>query len=163
MNSPIARALREAAATALPPRAFLRRDRGDGLFVTNAPRVAPEADWTAPLSAAGFLCQSESGLIRLTPGPVWLARLELDYPEPPDFLCVSLTRVEGLAPEPESLRLFALGVKALEDASEAPRFDRRLRQRAAECLRLNQTHPHDPTRGGGLYACALLHHEIGGM
>ena len=41
------------------------------------------------------------------------------------------------------------------------RFDRLLRRRAAECLRLNRTHPLDSPRGGGLYACALLAYALG--
>ena len=163
MSSPLIRALRAAAAAQLPPRAFLRRDRGEALFVTNAPRLRPETDWAEALSAAGFVCEVKDGLLYLIPGSAWLARLEAECPAPPDALCASLLRFRGLSPEPESLRLFALGARALEIPAEGPRYDRRLRQRAAECLRLNATHPHDPPRGGGLYACALLDHEIGGI
>ena len=160
MNSPLTAALREAASAPLPPGAFLRRHRGGALFVTDAPRRAPEGDWCAALAAAGFVGRIENGLLLLSPGPAWLMRLESQWPEPPDFLCASLARFRHLPPEPESLALFALGAAALEDPSLPPRFDRQLRRRAAVCLRLNRTHPQDPPRGGGLFACALLDHEL---
>ena len=51
------RTLRQAAAAALPRGAFLRRDRGEALFVTDAPRQRPEADWpgiAARLARSGF-------------------------------------------------------------------------------------------------------------
>ena len=50
----LARILRQAAADALPEGAFLRRDRGDALFVTNAPGLCPGADWATALAEAGF-------------------------------------------------------------------------------------------------------------
>ena len=93
------------------------------------------------------------GLLRLTPGPVWLERLEAAFPEPPDAFCETLARFRGMRPEPESLALFALAIKRIDGAADDGRFERRLRQRAAECLRLNAN---DATsHGGGLYACAL--------
>ena len=160
MSSPLSFALREAAAAALPPGAFLRRDRGDALFVTDAPRLRPEADWPRLFSGAGFACVVENGLALLAPDAGWLDRLEGSRPEPPDALCASLLRFRGLAPEAESLRLFALGARALDGGEDGARFDRLLRQRAAACLRLNRMdHDHSP-RGGGLYACALLDHEL---
>ena len=63
-------------------------------------------------------------------------------------------RFAGLAPDAESLRLFALGARLLDGEGDDGRFERALRRRAAECLRLNagRTGP----CGGGLYACALL-------
>ena len=152
--------LRAAAAGALPQGAFLRRDRSDALFVTNAPRLAPDGDWARALAAAGFRCEAQRGLIRLWPGPAWLARLEAETPEPPDALCEGLLRFRGLAPEGESLTLFARGARALEAGSGGAADDRALRRRAAACLRLNRTEPDQPIRGGGLYACALLNHII---
>lgn len=160
MSSPLARALREAASAALPPEAFLKRDRGDGLFVTDAPRRRSEADCLAALARAGFDAVDLGGLVRLTPGPVWLTRLETARPEPPDSLCAGCVPFRGLEPDSASLRLFALGARCLEGEPEAERFDRLLRQRIAECLRLNRMNPCDPPRGGGLYACALLNHEL---
>ena len=145
--------LRDAARRALPEGAFLRRDRGEGLFVTDAPARDPGGDWQNRLTEAGFLVEVTGGLARLTPGAKWLAELEARFPPPPNPFCESLFRFAGMSPEAESLSLFALGAKAREDAEAAARFDRQLRQRAAECLRLNAN---GPTHGGGLYACALL-------
>lgn len=160
MDSPIAAALRHAAASALPEGAFLRRDRGDALFVSNAPRLCADGDWTLALNRAGFCCEVSGGLLRLWPDGTWLARLEAEYPQPPDALCEGLSRFAGLAPEAGSLALFALGAKALEAGAGGAAYDKALRQRAALCLRLNRTEPDQPTRGGGLYACALLNFII---
>ena len=156
----LTRVLRRAAAAKLPDRAFLRRDRGEALFVTNAPRLCPDADWPAVLSAVGFDTALSGGLLRLWPGACWLTRLEAAWPDPPDAFCASLRRFRGCAPEPESLRLFALGARCLDGGDGATRFDRLLRQRAAVCLRLNATNPHEPPLGGGLYACALLDYAL---
>ena len=153
-------ALRRAAAGVLPPGAFLRRDRGDALFVTDAPRLRPEADWPGAFARAGFRCRIRDGLARLAPGAEWLVRLERERPVPPDDLCQSLLRFSGLPPEEESLALFALGAKRLDGAPDDGRYNTRLRRRAAVCLRLNRTDPLDRPRGGGLYACALLDHEL---
>ena len=153
-------ALRAAASAALPEGAFLRRDRGDALFVTDAPRLCPEGDWPAALAGAGFACARSGGLLRLVPDARWLMRLEADQPEPPDDLCASLRRFRGIEPEAESLRLFALGAKCLDGGADAARFDRLLRQRTAVCLRLNAMNPEKPPCGGGLYACALLDYAL---
>lgn len=155
MNS-LAKSLRRAAARALPPGAFLRRDRGEALFVSDAPRLRPGADWGEVLAGTGLRWEVRGALLRLSPGPSWLARLEAAFPDPPDALCASLARFRSLLPEDESLRLFALGARALDAGRADPRFDRLLRQRAAVCLRLNRTNPIPIPRGGGLYACALL-------
>ena len=159
MNS-FALALRQAARAALPEGAFLRRDRGDGLFVTDAPRRCPDGGWRQALREAGFAVEARDVLARLSPGPIWLKALEARFPGPPDAFCNSLFRFAGQDPEEESLMLFALGTRVLDGGDGDERFDHALRQRAAECLRLNGIHPEGPTRGGGLYACALLHHLI---
>lgn len=152
--------LRAAAAEALPEGAFLRRDRGDALFVSDAPRLASVAALAGALAKAGFRCEASGGLIRLWPDALWLARMEAERPDPPDDLCAGLMRFRGLRPEAESLALFTLGARALDGADEAERFERALRRRAAECLRLNAMDPTPSPRGGGLYACALLAHDI---
>ena len=150
-RDPFVARLRRAAADALPERAFLRRDRGDALYVTNALRLAPDAPWAERLDRAGFLVQAEDGLLRLWPGDVWMDALIRQYPSPPDFLCASLVRFAALPADEESVRLFAMGLRALEGEADLP-FERRLRSRAAVCLR---------TGGGdGLYACGLLVHRI---
>lgn len=143
-----AAALRRAARQLLPTGAFLRRDRGDALYVTDAPRRSAAVDW----SAAGFVCREAGGLAYLTPDAVWLQRLEALYPDPPDALCQSFRRFTG-PPDAEALRLFARGMKALEAGAHDPGYARELRQHAAVCLR-----EHLP--GGGLYACALANHLI---
>ena len=156
----LCRILRAAATAALPPGAFLRRDRGDALFITDAPRIDPGADRAVRLNAAGFTCAGSGGLLRLWPAEIWLTRLEAATPDPPDDLCRGLFRFRGKAPDGASLKLFALGMRCLDGGEGATRFDRLLRQRAAQCLRENAMNPDDPTRGGGLYACALLDHEL---
>ena len=143
----LARTLRTAAAAALPEGAFLRRDRDDALFVTDAPRFGFRLDLAARLFEAGFYCTDNGGLLRLWPAEIRLTRLEAACPDPPAALS-------------QSLKLFALGLRCLDGGDGAIRFDRQLRQRAATCLRLNAMNPSDPTRGGGLYACALLDHEL---
>ena len=156
----LARTLRTAAAAALPEGAFLRRDRGDALFVTDAPRFSAETDWAARLFEAGFYCTDNGGLLRLWPAEIWLTRLEAACPDPPDALSQALLRFRGHSADGESLKLFALGLRCLDGGDGAARFDRQLRQRAAACLRLNAMNPSEPNRGGGLYACALLDHEL---
>ena len=143
MNS-FASELRAAARALLPEGASLKRDRGEALYVTRAAGI----DWTP----ACFMCRDEGGLAHLTPGPVWLERLEADYPDPPDFLSASLRRFTG-PPDDRILRLFAAAVKQLDGGEYDPRYAQRLRQHAAVCLR-----EHSP--GGGLYACALANHLI---
>ncbi len=154
----LAEQLRAAARAALPERAFLRRDRGDALFVSDAPRLCPPSEWAPALDRAGFIHKADGGLLRLTPGPAWLERLEARFPEPPDAFCATLARFRGVPPEAESLALFAQAVKLLDGAPNDDRFDRQLRQRAAVCLRLNQNN--NITHGGGLYACALARYII---
>lgn len=160
MRSGVARALRAAASCALPGGAFLRRDRGDALFVTDAPRLRSPEDLREALGRAGFACAVDGDLLRLYPGEAWLARLEAEYPKAPDTLCESLRRFAGLTPDTHSLGLFTLGAKAMDGGEGAEEFERLLRRRAAECLRLNRTQPDANPRGGGLYACALLRFEM---
>ena len=140
--------VRGAARALLPDRAFLRRDRGEGLFVTNAPRLEPGVDWPAKAKTAGFEAALRGSLMVLSPGAVWAARLEARFPEPPDFLCGSLFRFAGLASEGGALRLFANGLRILDGGEGVMVYDRQLRQLAAAALREG--------RGAGLYACALV-------
>ena len=143
--------LRRAATELLSEGAFLHRDRDGALYVTDAPRREPKADWPRRFAGAGFACRAEKGLVALTPGAAWLLRLEAEYPQPPDFFSASLIRFAGLCADDEGLALFACGVRALE--GEANDFERRLRQRAAVALRSGSDRM---TIGGGLYACALI-------
>lgn len=140
--------MRRALAAALPPGAFLKRDRGEALFVTDAPRRGPCPDW----AALDFEAALAGGLARLTPGAGWLRALEAACDEPPDCFCASLRRFMG-QPEDGARRLFAQGLKCLDDPRQFSVYDRALRQRAAVALR-------GGVGGGGLYACALLRHQI---
>ena len=154
----LAQALRRAARAALPEGAFLRRDRGEALFVTDAPRRRPDADWPAVCAEAGFLCRARDSLLFLTPDPTWPARLEAAFPVPPDPFSASLSRFAGRPADGESLALFALGAQILDGGRDDGGFGRRLRRRAAACLRLNRTL--GEPNGGGLYACALVKYII---
>ena len=144
------RQMRAQARAALPPRACLRRDRGDALFVTNAPAFDP-----ALREVPGFIAERCGGLLFLLPDASWLRRWERRFPEPPDDLCAGLARFRGEAPDRGNLLLFAQGVKLLDGgatADELAAYDRSLRQRAALALRGGC--------GGGLYAAAIINHEL---
>ena len=155
MRSPLSEALRRAARRALPEGATLRRDRGDALFVTDAPVRAGGGNWASGLAEAGFIVRADGHLAHLTPGPDWITRLEADWPEPPDSLSATLIRYRGLSPDGAVLSLIAMGLRALDGGQEGPAYDRLLRQRAALCLRAP-----DRYSPGGLYACALIDHLI---
>ena len=144
--------MRAQMRAALPPGAFLRRDRGEALFISNAPALEG-----CPASVPGFLVERQAGLMRILPDAGWIGRLESQHPAPPDFLCASLLRFRGAAIDEPNLRLFALGAKLVDagpaaSGAQIAAYDRCLRQRAALALRGGC--------GGGLYACALLNLEI---
>ena len=140
--------MRRALRALLPAGAFLKRDRGPALFVTDAPMRGPCPDW----GTAGFDGIVENGLARLTPGAMWVYRLEERFPEPPDGLCASLARFRG-TPDAPALRLLAAGMKQLDGAPYDPAYGRRLRQLAAVTLREHNAR-------GGLYACGLVNYLI---
>lgn len=146
------RQMRAALRALLPPRAFLRRDREDALFVTNAPAFDPGLR-----DLPGFLAERRGPLLAVLPDASWVTRVERRCPEPPDGLSASLVRFRGQVPDRENLALFARGAKLLDapgatGAAEAEAFDRALRQRAALALR--------GSCGGGLYAAAVLNARI---
>ena len=136
--------MRGALRAVLPAGAFLKLDRGTALFVTDAPRRGPCPRWP------GFDCVIENGLARLTPDARWLRALEDEYPQPPDFLCAYLRR--GGEPDDAALKLFALGLKRLNGATNDD-YSRRLREAAAMRLRNHEGL-------GGFYACGILNHLI---
>ena len=144
--------LRRQLEPLLPERAFLRRDRGDHLFVTNAPQFADGSALIDQCQACGFICTLVGHRLHLSPGPEILTQLEQQH-EPPDFLTRSLLPLRGLPPCPESVVLFSKGIQLLENADPGRRTDyaRQVRQLAALCLR---------TRQGGAYACALIDHTL---
>lgn len=142
-------ALRKTARRCIPDRAFLRRDRGGALFVSNAPAYAETSAWLSRLQQEGFHCKSDGALLRIFPSPGLIAALELSHPVPPDHLCETLLRFRGQPPCEEASALFCTGVQLLENADPGRLGDyfKRTRQLAALCLRKNE---------GGAYACALI-------
>ena len=142
--------MRSVLRSALPEKAFLRRDRGERLFISNAPVFAPEIG-----GIDGFLLENDGKMLRILPDAGWIERLE-DM-DAPDFFCETALRFRGLKPDRENLLLFALGAKILDAGSSASAedkaaFDRALRQSLAAALRGGC--------GGGLYAAAILNCEI---
>lgn len=142
-------AMREAILPHLPPKAFLKRDRGESLLVTNAPVFDPNLN-----NIPGFILESQGSILRILPDGSWLVRLEQQSPEPPDHFSRTLLRFRGMQPDRDSLRIFVQGAKLLDGGytptpAEIAAYDRALRQRCAEALR-------GVACGGGLYASAIL-------
>ena len=127
---------------------FLRCDRGNSLYVTNAPaRTDEQIDW----AKAGFSAQDEGKLTFLIPGEEWIAKLEAWLRER-----VEATYLAGAVRNacfgeclPEDMGLWIEGVKRLEMKGDAAGYEKLVRQRAAVCLRKK-------TGGGTLVVCALL-------
>ena len=146
------RQMRAILRSALPERAFLRRDRGDALLVSNAPA------FTADLpEIPGFTLERRDALVRIFPDKSWAARLEDANPLPPDHLSASLLRFRDEEPDKDNLALFILGLKltdALPSISETELscFERMLRQRCALALRGGCA--------GALYAASILLYQI---
>ena len=102
-------ALREEIRSALPPQAFIRRDRGDALLITNAPAFDPEVK-----CPPGFLAVRQGALLRIYPDENRILDLEKSCLEPPDHFCRSLMRFRGMQAEQENLLLFVQGAKLLD-------------------------------------------------
>ena len=51
----------------LIPKGFLRRDQGDGLFVSDYPRYGDEENISARVEEAGFRATASNGLARIVP------------------------------------------------------------------------------------------------
>ena len=143
-------AMRGEIAAMLPERAFLRRDRGDALFVTNAPAFADVNALAERLSLAGWRVRARGGLLAISPGAERIDQFERARPEPPDFLTRSLKRLCGLPVCGEALAVFAEGLRRAEHG-DAEDYDRRVRQLAALCLRRSC---------GGAYACAVILYDL---
>lgn len=146
-------AMREAVLPHLPLKAFLKRDRGEGLLVTNAPVFDPDFS-----EIPGFILERQGSLMRILPDEKWLFQLEEMLPEPPDFFSGSLLRFKGETPDRANLLLCVQGLKLLDAGStpaqaEISVYDRALRQRSAEALRGGAS-------GGGLYAAAITLAQI---
>jgi hypothetical protein len=107
-------------------------DRGGALYLSNDPMD-------------GFHCEKRGDFYALTPGEALVAAFT-EWARPlieADGLARSLTRLEGA--EDEDKKLLIEGIKQMELGAKAPALDayeRRVRQRAALCLRARS--------GGGL-------------
>ena len=138
--------LRAELKPLLPERAFLKRDRGDMLLVTNAPAFG-----LSPERLPGCIVERRGMLLRILPDAQWVAEYENGFSEPPDHLSRTLLRFRGVEADLDNLHLFARIAK-LMDAQPSPgeieACDRALRSRAALALRGGC--------GGGLYACACI-------
>lgn len=145
------REMRARLRGCLPPRAFLKRDRGDALFVSNVPAIDPGFS-----GAPGFTCTRRGQLMAFLPDASWLTRFEARR-QPPDGFCASLTRFCGAPVARETILLFTHGAKLLElkDAPDAEiaAYDRAVRQLVAVALRGGMD-------GGGLYALSLIDHML---
>lgn len=130
----------------LPQRAFLRRDRGENLFVSNAPTFGP-----VPEEIPGFHVRTEGNISFISPDAGWAIQLEEQFPDPPDHFSASLARFRGQPPTNAAMQLFISGLKLLDaenpDASAIALFDRAVRRHAAYALRSGS--------GGGCYALAV--------
>lgn len=137
----------------LPAGAFLRRDRGDGLYVTNAPAFGAGRAVALALESLGYCVSLDESRLGMVPAPWRLLALEANHSLPPDAFAASLKRFAGLPVSKEAPALFAQGIKALEaGGSGAAAWEKRLRQAAALAMRQGG--------GGGLYACALVRWDL---
>jgi len=149
MQSELAACMRATIRAALPERAFLRRDRGRALYITNAPAFDPDV-----CAVEGFQVRRQDGLALIHPEPTWMSELEDAFPRATSDLSATLLRFRGWAATTEALELFCAGIKLQEMGKSAPEaeieaFDRALRQMAARALR-------GGIAPGGLYALSLL-------
>lgn len=129
--------LRKYVRGALPQGAFLRRDRGDALYITDAPRLG----WEGNLE--GFSVEIRGALARISPLAGTMTRC--DYA--PDRLAMELSGMKGASPEALGLFIECLKCAEAPEAGTYARLDRRLRQAAARAMRAGG--------GDGLYYCAL--------
>jgi hypothetical protein len=138
--------IREMVAGFIPDGAFLRRDRGRGLYVTDAPARGGMA------VPAGFRVESDGRLAHIYIDDRAMeeiaGRLELSS----DALSEELERFRGGSRE--AAELFSDILKALEapGGADIAGLDRRVRQAAAVALRAGG--------GEGLYYCARALAEL---
>ena len=135
--------IRAMVAAHLPEGAFLRRDRGSGLYVTNAPAKG----WAGEIP--GFSVEVSGAIARISILPEITE--SCDYA--PDRLAAELERFKGTSDE--AAEIFTECVKCIEapDDVQWTKCDRRIRQAAAKALRCGG--------GEGLYYCALALAEAG--
>lgn len=146
------RKMRAALRAKLPPRAFLKIDRAEALFITNAPMFSADIP-----EAAGFYAYRRGRNLCYTPDESWLIRLERRNELPPDELCATLFRFRGEKIGKDALKLYVHALKLAENAdtlsaAEAEAFEGKIRRHTALALRLGG--------GGGLYGLAVLNAQL---
>ena len=148
--------LRDEAAALLARhalQAFLRRARSAELFVTDAPRRCADPNaLDAALRAAVWVVLPSDGLLFLSPDPEKLRALEAVC-QAQGPLAERFRRFQGLEIDREGTELIVEGLKLLWADGDASGWEKRVRQRAALCLRRK-------TGGGGLYLCAAILAEL---
>ena len=129
--------LREMVRPYLPEDAFLRRDRGNGMYATNAPAKG----WSGTVPGFSVEVNGAIACISILPETMCMCDYE------PDRLATELERFRGCSAD--AAQIFTECMKCVEapDTVAYEKCDRRVRQAAAATLR---------TGGGeGLYYCAL--------
>lgn len=129
--------LRARVVGAIPKGAFLRRDRGDAMYVTNAPVFGGMGD------VPGFHAETRGSLMYLYIRPETIE----EFDHAPDALANELTRFRGSSPA--AAVIFTEIMKNIEalDAGAYAALNKKVRQSAALAMRLGG--------GEGLYYCAL--------
>ena len=129
--------------------AFLRCDRGEGLYVTNLPAKTDDCTvFRHEMERAGIRAQEMGALLRLTPEARWAeAFAAWAAPEiAPGELTRQLEKTRGRPICPEETACWLEGMKRLE-LGDAGDYERTVRQAAAAALR---------KKGGGLlFACGM--------
>lgn len=130
--------------------AFLRCDRGEGLYVTNLPaRCSVWPDYARKMEQAGFAVRASGSLLQIIPHDLWAQRF-VEWAQrqgtPSELTRVlARRRAEGVCPEERAAWL--TGVKQLELPCATFDYEKMVRQSAAVALR---------TGGGALLqACGL--------
>ena len=126
---------------------WVRRDRGEALYIAREPRGAR-------VGIRLLDCREDGGVFLLTPSEAGAARLSRLLPPCPDQ---GMESFRGGAFAPEDLSLLARGCKIAEAPApgEAARFMTAVHRRAAVLLREKRR-----GEGGALYICAQLAHVL---
>lgn len=137
--------LRTMVKASLPSGASLKLDRGDGLFITNAPLISSE-----PVYISGFNMTHRGKMLVLLPEISLCKHIESGFPAPVGELSAALLRFHGKEPDSDVMPLIVRGLKLSfrKDMDLCRIYDRDVRQYAACAMRKGNT--------GGIYAAALL-------
>lgn len=137
--------LRAAVRALLPGGAFLRIDREEALFVTDAPRRGAGPDLVEALEKAGFSACTRGGLLAMVPKDEWMPRLTEALGAPEDEQSALLKRLLKRSVSAQDRAAWICAVKCMECGCASAAAQRRIRACAAVALRTG--------RGGG----ALYH------